>query len=177
MIRTFYLLLCTIISETVLTFTNSTRLSAFCRSDDETIAASDLEIINGNGICENKDSIVLSQGVFLNKTLRLSEGYEIFKFRIRLSDFSKLSIGRIVFKVGFYRGQVRDGTNNDGLEWRLERSKNGELIELLNEKNHVLESIRVTSNGRLLLIYDVHFDNATKSIKIVNRQNKEVLDT
>lgn len=177
MIRTFYLLLCTIISETVLTFTNSTSLSAFCRSDDETIAASDLEIINGNGICENKDSIVLSQGVFLNKTLRLSEGYEIFKFRIRLSDFSKLSIGRIVFKVGFYRGQVHDGTNNDELEWRLERSKNGELIELLNEKNHVLESIRVTSNGRLLLIYDMHFDNATKSIKIVNRQNKEVLDT
>lgn len=177
MIRAFYLLLCIMISETSLTFTNSTSLSAFCRSDDETLAASHLEVINGNGRCENKDNIVLSQGVFLNTTLRLYEGYKIFKFRILLSDFSKLSIGRIVFKVGFYQGPVHDGTNNDGLEWRLVRSKNGELMELLNAKNHVVERIRVTSNERLLLIYEMHFDNASKSIKIVNMQTKGVLDT
>lgn len=177
MIRAFYLLLCIMISETSLTFTNSTSLSAFCRSDDETLAASHLEVINGNGRCENKDSIVLSQGVFLNKTLRLYEGYEIFKFLILLSDFSKLSIGRIVFKVGFYQDPVHDKTNNDGLEWRLERSKNGELMELLNAKNHVVESIRVTSNEELLLIYEMHYDNASKAIKIVNMQTKGVLDT
>lgn len=99
---------------------------------------------------------------------RLYEGYKIFKFCILLLDFLKLLIGRIVFKVGFYQGLVYDGINNDGLEWRLVCLKNGELMELLNVKNYVVERIRVILNKRFLFIYEMYFDNVLKFIKIVN---------
>lgn len=99
---------------------------------------------------------------------RLYEGYKIYKFCILLLDFLKLLIGRIVFKVGFYYGLVYDWINNDGLEWRLVCLKNGELMELLNVKNYVVESIRVILNERFLFIYEMYFDNVLKFIKIVN---------
>lgn len=125
-------------------------------------------LTDGDETCGNKDSLFVFQGVFLNQTARFTDGYTVFKFDIRLFDFTETSKGITVFKIGFSPGPIHKGTNDDGFEWRLTRSENGERLKLFNQFN---------SNAWLVINYDIHLDNVTKTIKIVNRQSKIILDT
>lgn len=152
-----------------LIFTNSTNHSSFCRSVNGRIAGSFPKLLtDGDETCGNKDSLFVFQGVFLNQTARFTDGYTVFKFDIRLFDFTETSKGITVFKIGFSPGPIHKGTNDDGFEWRLTRSENGERLKLFNQFN---------SNAWLVINYDIHLDNVTKTIKIVNRQSKIILDT
>lgn len=57
--RVFYLFFCIMILEISLMFIDLMSFLVFCWFDDEILVVSYLEVINGNGRCENKDSIVL----------------------------------------------------------------------------------------------------------------------
>lgn len=99
------------------------------------------------------------------------------KFRIRLlSDVSKLSYGQQVLTIGFSSDSFYKGKNNNGFEWRLFRSKDGKWIELVNPTNSVVARISVATKASLVLNYDLNLDNATRTITVLNRQNKKVLD-
>lgn len=101
----------------------------------------------------------------------------MFKFDIRLFDFSETSKGITFFKIGFSPGPIHKGTNDDGFEWSLTRSENGERLKLFNPFNSEVTSLSIASNAWLVINYDIHLDNVTKTIKIVNRQSKIILDT
>lgn len=113
----------------------------------------------------------------MNHTFSFHGRYEILKFYIRLSDISVSSTGKTVFKIGFSRHSTFKETNKDGFEWKIRRSNDGQWIELLNPNNSVSARISVATNSQLALNYGIHLDNGLKTIKIVNRQNKKVLDT
>lgn len=127
--------------------------------------------------CGNKDSLFVFQGVFLNQTARFTDGYNVFKFDIRIFDFSETSKGKTVFTIGFSPGPIYKGTNDDGFEWSFIVSNNGEWLKLLNPFNSQISSLNIASNARLVIKYDIHLDNVTKTIMIVNRQSKTILDT
>lgn len=127
--------------------------------------------------CGNKDSLFVFQGVFLNQKARFTDGYTVFKFDIRLFDFSETSKGKTVFRIGFSPGPIFNGTNDDGFEWSLILSNNGEWLKFLNPFNSEVASLSIASNARLVIKYDIHLDNVTKTIKIVNRQSNTILDT
>lgn len=165
------------ISDTTLLFTNSTNHSSFCRSGDGVRAGSFPVKTVGNQTCGDKESLFVYRGVFLNQTVSLIGRYDMLKFYIRLSDISVSSIGKTFLKIGFSPSSIHSSTNEDGFEWGIRRSNDGEWIELLNPNNSVSSRVSVATNAQLVLNYGIHLDNGTKTIKIVNRQSKKVLDT
>lgn len=165
------------ISDTTLLFTNSTNHSSFCRSGDGVRAGSFPVKTVGNQTCGDKESLFVYRGVFLNQTVSLIGRYDMLKFYIRLSDISVSSIGKTFLKIGFSPSSIHSSTNEDGFEWEIRRSNDGEWIELRNPNNSVSARVSVATNAHLVLNYGIHLDNGTKTIKIVNRQSKKVLDT
>lgn len=165
------------ISDTTLFFTSSTNHSSFCRLEEGDQAGSFPLKTVGNQTCGDKESLFVYQGVFLNQTVSFLGRYGILRFYIRLSDISVLSTGKTVFKIGFSPNSIYKGTNEDGFEWVIRRSNNGEWIELLNPNNFLSARVSVATNVQLVLNYGIHLDNGTKTIQIVNRENKKVLDT
>lgn len=162
------------ISDTTLFFTNSTTHSSFCRSEDGVIAGS-FPVETVNQTCGGKESLFVYEGVSLNQTVNFFGGCVILKFIIRLSDISVSSTGKTVFKIGFSPNIIYKGTNEDGFEWGIRRSNDGEVLELFNPNNSVSARISVATNDQLALDLGIHYENGTKTIKIV--QNNKVLDT
>lgn len=113
----------------------------------------------------------------MNQTVRILEEDDKLKFRIRLSDFSKLSYGQQVLTIGFSSGSFYKGANASGFEWGLVRSKDGEWIELVNPSNSVVARMSVANKARLVFNYDLQLDDATRTITVLDRQNKKVLDS
>lgn len=66
----------------------------------------------------------------------------MLKFYIRLSDISVSSIGKTFLKIGFSPSSIYSGTNEDGFEWGIRRSSDGEWIELLNPNNSVSARVK-----------------------------------
>lgn len=163
------------ISDTTLFFTNSTNHSSFCRSEDRVRAGIFPVKTVGNQTCSDKESLFVYRGVFLNQTVSLTGRYDILQFYIRLSDISVSSIGKTFLKIGCSPSINYSGANGDGFEWGIRRSNDGKWIELLNPNNSVNARVSVATNAQLN--YGIHLNNGTKTVKIVNRQNKKVLDT
>lgn len=166
-----------ICDDTTLSFTSSTNHSSFCRLEEEDRAGSFPIKTVGNQTCGNKESLFVYQGVFLNQTVSFFGRYGILRFYIRLSDISVSSTGKTVFKIGFSPNSIYKRTNEDGFEWGIRRSNDGEWIELLNPNNSLSARVSVATNAKLVLNYEIHLDNGTKTIQIVNRENKKALDT
>lgn len=164
------------ILDTTLSFTSSTNHSSFCRFEEGDQAGSFPLKTVGNQTCGDKESLFVYQGVFLNQTVSFFGRYGILRFHIRLSDISVLSTGKTVFKIGFSPNSIDKGTNEDGFEWEIRRSDDGEWIELKNPNNSISARVSVATNAQLVLNYGIHLDNGTKTIQIVNRENKKVLD-
>lgn len=162
--------------DTTLSFTSSTNHSSFCRLEEGDHAGSFPLKTVGNQTCGDKESLFVYQGVFLNQTVSFFGRYGILRFHIRLSDISVLSTGKTVFKIGFSPNSIDKGTNEDGFEWEIRRSDDGEWIELKNPNNSISARVSVATNAQLVLNYGIHLDNGTKTIQIVNRENKKVLD-
>lgn len=51
--------------------------------------------------------------------------YEILKFYIWLFDIFVLLIGKIVFKIGFFRYLIFKEINEDGFEWKIKCLNDG----------------------------------------------------
>ncbi|XP_061187124.1 E3 ubiquitin/ISG15 ligase TRIM25-like [Saccostrea echinata] len=162
--------------EAVLTFSDNSSHSSFCRAKGGRVASS-LLLEHTEQTCGNPSNPFVENGVFLNETFNFSDWYAVMDFQIHLTDFAEEIRGTSLFRIGFSLGSIYINETTEKFEWNLIRSKSKESLELFNTLNEKIASISATSQSKIVMKYRILKDNRRRIIKIANRENKEILDT